>query len=133
MTVADKEVVLAALAGVQDPELHRDIVSLKMVRDVSVEDGVASFRLVLTTPACPLRGQIEADARGALAGVRGVERVEIEWGAELRRQHRRDGALEQRAGLKNIIAVASNRAGLASPRSLPAWRSRSRASGPRLG
>ena len=109
MTVGDKELVLEALASVQDPELHHDIVSLKMVQDLSVEDGVASFRLVLTTPACPLRDQIDADVREALAAVQGVERVEIEWGAEVRRQHRRDGAPEQILGLKNIIGVASNK------------------------
>ncbi len=47
--------VMAALSTVIEPELHRDIVSLNMVRDLSVEGDTAKFTMVLTTPACPLK------------------------------------------------------------------------------
>ncbi len=110
--MADQETVMAALAKVQDPELHRDIVSLGMVRDLAVEGGTASFRLVLTTPACPLREQIDADVRSALAQLDGIDEVAIEWDAEVRAQARREGAPEPVAGVKNIIAVASNKGGV---------------------
>ena len=63
--MASPEAVLTALSAVRDPELHRDLVSLNMVRDVVVDGGTASFRLVLTTPACPLREQIDSDVRAA--------------------------------------------------------------------
>ena len=110
--MADQETVLAALAKVQDPELHRDIVSLNMVRDLAVDGGTTSFRLVLTTPACPLREQIDSDVRAALAQLDGIDEVAIEWDAEVRPQASREGAPEPVAGVKNIIAVASNKGGV---------------------
>ena len=72
---------MAALASVQDPELHRDIVSRNMVRELPIEGGTVSFELVLTTPACPLREEIDTDVRTALGAVPGVEEIEIDWGA----------------------------------------------------
>ena len=110
MTTADA--VLAVLSEVRDPELHRDLVSLNMVRDVAVEGSTASFRLVLTTPACPLREQIDLDVRAALAALPGIDEVEIEWDAEVRGQALREGGPEPVDGVKNLIAVASNKGGV---------------------
>jgi len=50
--------ILAALSHVQDPDLRRDLVTLGMIEDVAVSDGRATFTLVLTTSACPLKAQI---------------------------------------------------------------------------
>jgi ATP-binding protein involved in chromosome partitioning len=97
---------------VQDPELHRDIVALNMVRNLEVAGGTVSFELVLTTPACPLRDQIDGDVRAALAQVAGIEEVSIDWGAEVRGQAAREGGPQPVAGVKNIIAVASNKGGV---------------------
>ncbi len=108
----DKEAVLSLLRGVQDPELHRDIVSLGMIHELAVEGGRVSFTLVLTTPACPLRDQIEVDVRAALDAAPGVESVEIEWDAEVRAQPAREGASKPVQGVKNVIAVASNKGGV---------------------
>ncbi len=58
-----EQAVLAALSTVNDPDLHRDLVSLGMVKDVRVEGSDVSFEVVLTTPACPLRARIEQDCR----------------------------------------------------------------------
>lgn len=110
--MADTQTVLDALSRVRDPELHRDIVSLGMVRDLTVEGAAAAFRLVLTTPACPLREQIDADVRAALAGLGGIDEVHIEWDAEVRGQARREGGPEPVPGVRNIIAVASNKGGV---------------------
>ena len=110
--MADQQTVLTALADVHDPELHRDIVSLNMVRDLEVHGSTASFRLVLTTPACPLREQIDTDVRAALARVDGIDDVDIEWDAEVRGQMRREGGPEPVQGVSNIIAVASNKGGV---------------------
>jgi ATP-binding protein involved in chromosome partitioning len=110
--VADQQTVLTALADVHDPELHRDIVSLNMVRDLEVQGSTASFRLVLTTPACPLREQIDTDVRHALGHVEGIDNIDIEWDAEVRGQERREGGPEPVPGVRNIIAVASNKGGV---------------------
>ena len=57
------EQVLQALSNVMDPDLHKDLVSLKMIEDIHIEGEKVSFTLVLTTPACPLRMQLEHNAR----------------------------------------------------------------------
>jgi ATP-binding protein involved in chromosome partitioning len=108
----DSDAVMAALAGVTDPELRRDIVSLGMVRDVAVDGGRVSFTLVLTTPACPLRDQIESDVRTAIDALDGVEELAIEWDAEVRGQAMREGAPAPIKGVKNVIAIASNKGGV---------------------
>jgi ATP-binding protein involved in chromosome partitioning len=110
--MVDRQAVLAALGSVTDPELHRDIVSLDMVRDLAVDGGTVAFKLVLTTPACPLRETIDRDVRAALDRVEGVQAVEIDWGAEVRGTAPREGGPKPIAGVKNVIAVASNKGGV---------------------
>ena len=70
----DRERVLLALGRVQDPDLHRDLVTLGMIEDLAVDDGKVAFTLVLTTAACPLKDQIEGDCRTAVLAVPGVTR-----------------------------------------------------------
>ena len=72
-----RDEVLKALSAVSDPELGRDIVSLRMVEDVRVEEGVVSFTLNLTTPACPLRARIEEGAKEAIGKLRGVKELRM--------------------------------------------------------
>ncbi len=50
-----KDRVMQALSTVIEPELHQDIVTLDMVRDLTIEGNTAKFTIVLTTPACPLK------------------------------------------------------------------------------
>ncbi len=108
----DQDAVLTALSGVTDPELRRDIVSLGMVRDLEVSGGRVAFTLVLTTPACPLRDEIDADVRAALEAIDGIDELAIEWDAEVRGQAMREGAPAPIAGIKNVIAIASNKGGV---------------------
>ena len=61
----NKEKVLEALSQVMDPDLGKDVVSLGMIRDVAIEGNDVSFRFVLTTPACPVRDQLEGQAKEA--------------------------------------------------------------------
>ncbi|MEX2230111.1 MAG: Mrp/NBP35 family ATP-binding protein [Dehalococcoidia bacterium] len=110
--MVDQQAVLTALRAVNDPELHRDIVSLNMVRDLAIDGDAVSFRLVLTTPACPLRETIDRDVRAALDGVSGVGEVNIDWGAEVRGTAPREGGPKPIAGVRNVIAVASNKGGV---------------------
>ena len=103
--------VLAALARVKDPELGKDIVALRMVDGVKVEDGKVTFTLNLTTPACPLRTRLEEAARQAVEGIPGVERVDMNTSSVVAATRDYAGA-EVLAGVKNIIAVASGKGGV---------------------
>jgi len=71
------EAVRDALSKVYDPELHRPITDLGMLRRVGVTDGVASVELVLTIVGCPAADRIEADVRTAIADVAGVDRLDL--------------------------------------------------------
>ncbi|BCX02184.1 MAG: iron-sulfur cluster carrier protein [Candidatus Roseilinea sp.] len=99
--------VLQRLSAVNDPELQRDLVSLGMIRDVRVESGDVRFTVRLTTPACPLRSQIERDCRTALSALPGVRHVEIAFDADVPRDDRL-AAL----GIRNLVAVASGKGGV---------------------
>ena len=102
--------VLGALKTVQEPELHRDLVTLKMVKDIEVNDGDVSFTITLTTPACPLRNQIEAEARAAVEKLPGVKQVAVKFDAQVRADNRIAGKLD--VPIKNIIAVGSGKGGV---------------------
>ncbi len=101
--------VLNALSRVQEPELHRDLVTLKMVKDVRVDDDAVDFTIVLTTPACPLRHQIEAEARAAVAAL-GARRIQIHWDASVPSDARISGKLN--IPVRATIAVASGKGGV---------------------
>jgi ATP-binding protein involved in chromosome partitioning len=102
--------ILDALRQVQEPELGRDIVTLNMVKSVAIDGASVAFTIELTTPACPLKDEIEGNARTVLTGL-GAEHVEITWGAMVRR------ATPQQAeailpNVKNVIAVGSGKGGV---------------------
>ena len=99
----------SALSRVEDPELHKDLISLNMIRDLKVEDGRVSFALVLTTPACPLREQITAEARKAVQSVPGVREVQIKMEASV------PGGMPSGTvtiSARNVIAVGSGKGGV---------------------
>jgi len=108
--MVSRELVLEALARVQDPELGKDLVSLNMIQDLQVADSKVSFKIFLTTPACPLKHQIEQDARNAVSGIPGVESVEITMDSMVINDGRSRGLLE--LPIKNAIAVASGKGGV---------------------
>jgi ATP-binding protein involved in chromosome partitioning len=72
--------VIEALRPVEDPELHRSIVELGMVRDVTVEGSTVALQVVLTVPGCPLREEIRRRVESALTALEDVEGVELTWG-----------------------------------------------------
>ena len=74
------EQVIDALRPVQDPELHRSIVDLNMVRDVRVDDGVVSLTVVLTIAGCPLRNEIQERVNSAVRPLAGVRDVRLDFG-----------------------------------------------------
>ncbi len=110
--MTDTKMIIAALSNVNDPELHQDIVSLNMVRDVEFNSGKLTFSMILTTPACPLRETLDQDVRSALANLSDIKEIEIDWGAEVRSTVSREGGPSAIDGVKNIIAVGSNKGGV---------------------
>ena len=64
-----KEAVMVALSTVQEPELHQDLVTLNMIRELEIEGDKVSFTVMLTTPACPLRGKIETESKQAVMAI----------------------------------------------------------------
>ncbi|MBI2069747.1 MAG: Mrp/NBP35 family ATP-binding protein [Elusimicrobia bacterium] len=102
--------IFEALSQVQDPDLHRDIVSLGMIQDLKVDGGSVSFDFVLTTPACPVRDQLQEQARQAVMGVKGVTDVAV----NMKSNTYKDTRLEQAKlpDIKNIIAVGSGKGGV---------------------
>src|SRR2546425_1788550 len=109
MPQVTEQQILEALAVVQDPDLHRDIVSLGFVKDVKICDGNVAFKIELTTPACPVKDLLQDEARAVVAALPGVTRVEVDMTAQVRgAQH--SGPLIP--GVKNVIAVASGKGGV---------------------
>ncbi|MCE9584259.1 MAG: Mrp/NBP35 family ATP-binding protein [Planctomycetes bacterium] len=104
-----KAEVMSALATVNDPELHRDLVSLNMVKGVAIAGGAVTIDIELTTPACPLKAQIEKDVATKVATIAGVSSVKVVFGAQVRALSAVQGGIP---GIKHIIAVASGKGGV---------------------
>src|SRR5215831_6605658 len=102
---------MAALSTVKEPELGRDLVSLNMIKDLTVSGSHVSFTVELTTPACPLRERIEHEAREAVMHVSGVEQVDMQLTSNVR-AHSPTSAQGAIPGVRNIIAVASGKGGV---------------------
>lgn len=105
------EQVMAALSTVIEPELNRDIVSLNMVRDLDVVDGIAEFTIVLTTPACPLKDVFVDRCNAAVIGkIPGIESLRIRWDAQVPTDRRIHGRLD--VPMNSIVAIASGKGGV---------------------
>ena len=100
-----------ALRVVQDPDLHKDIVTLNMVREMTYEKGTAAFQLVLTTPACPMKEHLENECRKALMAVPGVQAVEIDTRSEVAKRMSPESA-EFLTDVKNVLFVGSGKGGV---------------------
>ena len=111
MAAVTTEAVLNALKTVQDPEIHRDIVSLGMVKNLAVDDGKVAFTVELTTPACPLKEKIEGDCKEALAPM-GVTNIKITFGAQVRGSKVGAGQTDLLPTVKNVVLVASGKGGV---------------------
>jgi ATP-binding protein involved in chromosome partitioning len=103
--------VLSALRQVVDPELHRDVVALGMIKDLQIAEGHIAFTLELTTPACPFNEQIESDVRRVAGAIPGVRAADIRVTSRVW-TGRQGGGGELLPGVKNVIAVASGKGGV---------------------
>jgi len=75
----NREDILEALRPVEDPELHRSIVDLGMVRDVVVDLPLVRVVIALTVPGCPLKAEIQSRVTGAIEPLAGVDAAEVEF------------------------------------------------------
>jgi ATP-binding protein involved in chromosome partitioning len=103
--------VYGALAQVKDPDLHKDIVRLGFIKDLKIEGGAVSFRVVLTTPACPVREQLQEQSRAVVAALPGVTSVSVTMDAEVPKG-RGLGEKLTVPGVRNIVAVSSGTGGV---------------------
>lgn len=109
MTIT-KEAILAALSKVQEPELHQDLVTLNMIRNLEVTGDTVSFSVMLTTPACPLRGKIEKEVREAVMTVEGVKTINLKMDSDVPNDGRMRGLVNM--PIRNAIAVGSGKGGV---------------------
>ena len=110
MTLLTESAVRDALREVQEPELGGDLISRGMVKSVGIEGERVALTIELTTPACPLKDEIEGNINAVLAPL-GASAVEVEWTSMVRRAAPQ-AAHQLVPGVKNIIAVASGKGGV---------------------
>jgi len=110
MQSVSKEIVLAALSHVQEPELRKDLISLNMIRDLEINGDKVKFTIVLTTPACPLKTKIENEARAAVTSIPGVSSVEVKLDANVPSDGRSRGLMQ--LPIRNAVAIASGKGGV---------------------
>ena len=109
MPTITEAAVLKALSTVQEPELGGNLISRNMVKDLVIDGTKVSLTIELTTPACPLKDEIESRVDAALRPI-GVEEIIIGWSSSIRRST--PAAPQMLPGVKNIIAVASGKGGV---------------------
>jgi ATP-binding protein involved in chromosome partitioning len=111
MTQLNEQLILDSLRQIKDPDLHKDIVTLGFIRDIKITGGNVSFRIVLTTPACPVKAEMESAAREIVGGLPGVTSVSVTMDAEVPKG-RGLGEKLVIEGVRNIIAVSSGKGGV---------------------
>jgi ATP-binding protein involved in chromosome partitioning len=111
MSQLTEQAVLDALGTIIDPDLRKDIVTLGFIRDLAITGGEVAFRIVLTTPACPVKEEMEAQAIELVSALEGVSGVAVTMDAEVPqgRGIKNNVAIE---GVRNIIAVSSGKGGV---------------------
>jgi ATP-binding protein involved in chromosome partitioning len=111
MSTLTEQAVLDVLAQIKDPDLHKDIVTLGFIKDLRIEGGNVSFRIVLTTPACPVKDQMEGAALELVSALPGVSSVNVKMDAEVPKG-RGLGEKVTVEGVRNIVAVSSGKGGV---------------------
>src|SRR3954468_2750203 len=103
--------VLEALRSLNAPDLHRDVVSLGMIKDVAIKGSNVSFTFELTTPSCPVKGELEQQARTAVEEIAGAGNVSVKMTSRVPQAPHKQNA-QVLPGVKNTIAVASGKGGV---------------------
>jgi len=106
-----KEIVLDALRNVDDPDLHKDLVTLNMIKDIEIEGKNVSFTVVLTTPACPMKEMIQKACENAIIYYVDKEaKVNVNMTSDVTTSRDNDQPVLPK--VRNIIAVASGKGGV---------------------
>jgi ATP-binding protein involved in chromosome partitioning len=111
MNQISEAAILEKLSNIIDPDLGKDIVTLGFVKDLAINGGEVSFRIVLTTPACPVKEAFETDAKRLVGEIEGVETVKVIMDAEVPQGRGLTGNMTL-PNVKNIIAVSSGKGGV---------------------
>src|ERR1700733_481565 len=106
-----QEDILKALSNVQEPDLGKDLVTLNMVKDITINDNKVSFTVVLTTPACPMKDMIQNACVNAVKLLVNKEAIVTVNFTSNTSTNRKD-AKTVLSGVKNIIAVVSGKGGV---------------------
>ena len=111
MTTLNEQLILDSLRQIKDPDLHKDIVTLGFIKDLKIDGGHVSFRIVLTTPACPVKAEMESAAKEIVGSLPGVASVAVTMDAEVPKG-RGLGEKLVIEGVRNIVAVSSGKGGV---------------------
>jgi len=109
MPETTKDDLLRALSVIQDPDLGRDIVSLGFVTQHTICDGAIKVTINLTTPACPVKDKLKAQAEQVLAALPGVKTVQVEMTAVVKGNSAPRNLAKD---IQHIIAVSSGKGGV---------------------
>ncbi len=109
---ATKELIINALSKVIDPDLHKDLVSLGMIEDIQIDGNEIKFKLILTTPACPLKEKLKKDCILAIKDFNPELNVHIELGSKVRTSPQPKQKEAILPDVKNIILIASGKGGV---------------------
>lgn len=108
----EKNSVIKALSTVNDPDLHRDLVTLNMVQQVEIDKKNIKVKIQLTTPACPLKDKIKDDCIAAIKKeIPEAESIIVEMDSKVISNNKVQGG-SILPGVKNTIAVASGKGGV---------------------
>ncbi len=116
-TISEKQ-ILEILSHVNDPELHRSLTDLKMVRDVRIQNGKVEVTIALTVPNCPLKSQIETEVRTAISALAGVKQVSVHLVSMTEEERKslfgeqKEGAAVQYNRVNRVVAVMSGKGGV---------------------
>ena len=105
-----QETILETLKAIQDPDLHKDIVALGFVKDIKIQGGSVDFTIELTTPACPVKDQMKAQAEALIGALPGVTSAVAKMTAQVRAR----GGMTSQAipGIRNVVAVGAGKGGV---------------------
>lgn len=104
----NKKQIIKALSKVDDPDLKKDLVSLNMIKNISINNNVVSFEIVLTTPACPLKEKIKNDCLNELNKINNNVKYNIIFSSNVVPFDKKTMI----KNIKNIIAISSGKGGV---------------------
>lgn len=110
--MATEQNILQALEGIIDPDFNKDIVSLGFVKNIKINGGSVSFDIELTTPACPVKGEFQRQAKEAVIAIDGVTDVTVEMTSQKPGEREALNAKSTLKDIRSIIAVSSCKGGV---------------------